>query len=767
MADNMNQENAPKIYIMGRDNYDLIGTGEAPPSAPLEYGDNIFFVRENSSATSDCLSLYVGQAKQCDVWDITDDPEVQYDPVTDEVDIPDKYQIRGKIYIYENEISPTEKFIRLFIWDGVSYVSVGGSGGGTSVQVDHITINDDEHILTGAAADITGKVYSIGGTEYTAGSGAIVLNNYPLEDGSNQNANYSIGDNSVSYGSSNKVFGARSLVGGIGNSLSSNASESVAIGSENIVSQNTSYALGASNNISAAGCMTVGTSNTLSQNNDFAFGTSNTLSQPYNFAFGQSNTISTSSISYSATYSLAVGSGNNISQQYCFLFGAGNTTSSTGGAHRFIFGSSNSSVASYSTTLGTGNSITSPGNYYFVSGHGNNVKPAKTAQGTPQEATRPGNDITVIGSVNSVAGQSINVIGKENTIQDTVTSIAGASIQINNISIIGSNNRFVGRPYAGTSQSSDMNNLENVYVIGHNNKIISSQSHKEIYSIGYNNGYDSSDEHSSDYAFGDIFAFGYNLDYRNVNKASWEQHSPACILLGSYNEDVSNLFSGDGLVSLCVGCGDGMDINPRNSLVLTRYSELYLPGTYGDRYVGRSDTASNVISGDAVLLETKEKTASGTWIDGEDNHIGEDITLYLLPYNSCITRLGNFATQYYPGKLTFSAYNDALWYPGKSRYRVNRNIGSSSSFDSTKDIPLSGTETSSQYPVDYSSVITFRKNPSITNPVDLVDNFSTQTTNPRIYLLNPDIDISTFTYISIMLFFDGRNVCAIVYGYEE
>lgn len=730
MADNMNQENAPKIYIMGRDNYDLIGTGEAPPSAPLEYGNNIFFVRENSSATSDCLSLYVGQAKQCDVWDITDDPEVQYDPVTDEVDIPDKYQIKGKIYIYENEISPVEKFIRLFIWDGVSYVSVGGSGGGTSVQVDHITINDDEHILTGAAADITGKVYDISGTEYTAGSGAIVLNNYPLEDGSNQNANYSIGDNSVSYGSSNKVFGARSLVGGIGNSLSSNASDSVAIGSENIVSQNTSYALGASNNISAAGCMTVGTSNTLSQNNDFAFGTSNTLSQPYNFALG---------------------SGNNISQQYCFLFGAGNTTSSTGGAFRFIFGSSNSSVASYSTTLGKENSITSPGNYYFVSGQGNNVLPVKTSGGQ----TRPGDNIVTVGSSNRVSGQHINVIGSSNTINETVSSLAGDMGKMLNldITIIGRNNKFSGHTPSGYEPDSH-NSFENLYTIGHDNTIISNQIHKEIYSIGYNNGFDGYDVNpQDDYGKGDIFAFGCNLNYRYVRKRSYD-NEPACVLLGSYNANVSGLNIGVNCVSLCIGSGQSNG-DPKNSLVLTTDSILYLPQQKLNNEI--TNTKSNVISPSSVLLETKMTSIALPNIWSE----GDDVEIELLPPNSCILNIGG---NYYPGKISITGYDTGssvdLWYPGQSRYAEN---SIPTVIDMNKDIKLGG----STYPVDYSSVITFKKNPSITNPVDLVDNFSTQTTNPRIYLLNPDIDISAFTYISIMLFFDGRNVCAIVYGYEE
>ena len=49
----------PVIYILSRNNYNNFGDEN--------YGNNIFFVRENSENLNDMVSLYVGKAKQSDV----------------------------------------------------------------------------------------------------------------------------------------------------------------------------------------------------------------------------------------------------------------------------------------------------------------------------------------------------------------------------------------------------------------------------------------------------------------------------------------------------------------------------------------------------------------------------------------------------------------------------------------------------------------------------------------------------------------------------
>ena len=67
---------------------------------------------------------------------------------------------------------------------------------------------------------------------------------------------------------------------------------------------------------------------------------------------------------------------------------------------------------------------------------------------------------------------------------------------------------------------------------------------------------------------------------------------------------------------------------------------------------------------------------------------------------------------------------------------------------------------------EYNSVLIFKKDSTIQTASDLLTNFTSQTAN-KIYLLNPDLDISTYTIIHIMLFNDGFNICAMVAGYEE
>jgi hypothetical protein len=72
----------------------------------------------------------------------------------------------------------------------------------------------------------------------------------------------------------------------------------------------------------------------------------------------------------------------------------------------------------------------------------------------------------------------------------------------------------------------------------------------------------------------------------------------------------------------------------------------------------------------------------------------------------------------------------------------------------------------SDYGMDYTSVITFKKSSSVSDALDLMGNFTANNAS-KIYLINPNIDISSADIVSIFLFYDGVHMCAIVYGYEE
>lgn len=84
-----------------------------------------------------------------------------------------------------------------------------------------------------------------------------------------------------------------------------------------------------------------------------------------------------------------------------------------------------------------------------------------------------------------------------------------------------------------------------------------------------------------------------------------------------------------------------------------------------------------------------------------------------------------------------------------------------------------GSENPTLVPVtsDYISVIIFKRKldgESVIDDVqDLMTNFKAQNNVPKIYLLNPDIDISEFTVIHILIYNDGFHICAIVAGYNE
>lgn len=67
---------------------------------------------------------------------------------------------------------------------------------------------------------------------------------------------------------------------------------------------------------------------------------------------------------------------------------------------------------------------------------------------------------------------------------------------------------------------------------------------------------------------------------------------------------------------------------------------------------------------------------------------------------------------------------------------------------------------------DYLSVMIFKKSSSVTDASSVMSNFS-ETGSNKIYLMNPDIDISQYTVIHLMLYYDGFNMCAIVTGYND
>lgn len=76
---------------------------------------------------------------------------------------------------------------------------------------------------------------------------------------------------------------------------------------------------------------------------------------------------------------------------------------------------------------------------------------------------------------------------------------------------------------------------------------------------------------------------------------------------------------------------------------------------------------------------------------------------------------------------------------------------------------ISQTETA---PDDYTAVLLLKKGADVETLNDLIVNSQSGYTGTAIHLLNPDLDISTYSIIHVMIFFDGFNYCALCAGYQ-
>lgn len=68
---------------------------------------------------------------------------------------------------------------------------------------------------------------------------------------------------------------------------------------------------------------------------------------------------------------------------------------------------------------------------------------------------------------------------------------------------------------------------------------------------------------------------------------------------------------------------------------------------------------------------------------------------------------------------------------------------------------------------DYYCTFIFKKEESIGEPVEVMKNFTdgSDEDGASIKLLNPDLDISDYSIIHLLLFNDSENICALISGY--
>lgn len=643
----------PKIYILSRANYDDI-----PDDPDLEYGNNIFFVRENSSETANLMSLYVGMAHQTDFYEIDyndmnlslssePDPETGEKEVVYTITNQDPYKVSGKLFYYEqvdtpNQTTPSVRDpidphkILFFMWiednqaTGGGYFvqcaqsgasSGGGGGGGGEVTVDNITIlKTTQDVIYGAGADLSGKTFSV---EYPAGTTssvqsqdrATVLNNYPSSSYTvgSSSANLSLGTNSVTFGEGNFInrFTKDSLVGGM-------------------------------NNILDCG-----------------------------------------------SFGVVIGRGNQDNSK-----------------DSVILGSSNKSLDS------------------------------------------------------NKQSQYVSIVGSDNILnpRDNVPN-AGGSNKNTYLSIFGYNN-IIGPVYENISDQ-DLPNwygARNIYVLGHGCELLKDSTYtgpgyisiKDVYILGCSISCVGTSSTTS--KINGVTAIGTELDISGISaefggfpiSPGTSVSSKTSILLGYHNDPVINEEAYDFVIANGDPYNPTPNYNKANALILNGHSITLDPSK-------RSEN-SNIYATTGASLHPNYYESS--WASGPDR----DVTMDYLPENCSINKFVSDTVKSISVSLVSEVSTSVLSYKisNGAPYIGKKVTGSTANYRAV----------GSDFGKDYCSTIVFRRSTQAITASSLMTNF-TAVDGSKIYLMNPDIEITSFDIINIFLFYDGFHLCAIVSGYEE
>ena len=167
----------------------------------------------------------------------------------------------------------------------------------------------------------------------------------------------------------------------------------------------------------------------------------------------------------------------------------------------------------------------------------------------------------------------------------------------------------------------------------------------------------------------------------------------------------------------------------------------------GNRIVSGINMTTGALTTDTGNVVSSTDVPLATVIKGDSTSSGELQYTYALPRNGGEERIGvgytvsGNTTTVWSNSITNIVFNDI-----DHMRDENNNIISRAN--------------------DYLSVIVVRKNSSVQDVSQFIDNF-TDSGLPKIYLMNPGVDISGYTILHILLYYDGLNMCAIVTGYAE
>lgn len=637
----MSAHEANRIYVLDRSAYD----------SALQRGDisseSLYFVRELSSNNPNILSLYIGTARQADIWDITGIISVDFNDPQNNYNIPSTYQVPNKMLLCKQE-NNDDLIYHIFMWDSTTrrfldcggqtnnvhvvsqlpdvsaantnevYAVIGSDSvslyvfngtqfiqAGSDIEPDNITIlKDSNNVISGVGANVSGQTFSIGGTDYTAGTGSEVFNDY-------SGTNKSGGNNVSIFGHDNSIIGNNSAV----------------FGSNNALKGNYSLVSGYNNNVSTNGS--------------------------YSIISGTGNTIS------NCEETLVIGRGNALTVTDCdtsIIYGTGNDLSGATIDDCLVGGQNNMYRGVHAEqSMFAGNSMSSDGatiNYSFI------LANAVTCMGA--RITESG----IYGNGHTMSGSNVDesiICGAGHTLHDSISDSA----------VFGSGN-IVG-------------NITNCLIAGTSCNITSGSS-----GIAVGSGL------SGDVMYSAIFG-----EYNYVSYSYPSQQSPA----------------------FCIGSGDVNTNERKNATVIDRQGNIV--------------TAGNVIASTGVALFTIRTTQSTVAADDST------YTFSILPRNGAETILSDTYT------ISSVSITDITQMP-----------------KADADNYLSGNSSTSQAMAsDYNSILIFKKSTSLTDISDSLTNFKA-IDSTKIHLLNPDLDISQYDILHIMLFYDGFAMCAIAGGYS-
>lgn len=357
------------------------------------------------------------------------------------------------------------------------------------------------------------------------------------------------------------------------------------------------------------------------------------------------------------------------------------------------------------TIFGKNNSINSNAEDNFVCGNGQMI------------ACTNASCNTLLGN-NTLTGATVKnnfIFGNNGNTSASQPPLASSSIQ----------NCFIGGKANSVTSS-----LDTAFMFGESNSVSGAGGSNIIFMFGYGNSFTSSSLKSVEGCV--VIGTG-----NTVQSTTYYQHNGGCLVcgnglqliahpgrtfLGSYN-DTTTFVNNDPRV-FCIGIGSSAD--RADGLRFLTNGILHVCASNG-----------NVVTENGIKLASTRTTDSTILADDSA------YTFSILPNNGSEIILSNFYTI---GDITITSTSN-MTYESINQY------GQWSSL-------------SKQTSGDYNSVIIFKKSSTKTTASELIENF-TDSNLPRIYLLNPDIDISNFTIIHILLFNDGFNICAIVSGYEE